>query len=317
VPKAPPIDRSEWTDRSAYLPDVSKEVLSKGSFALWQPVAAARAYWMAAMVKTIGAEALGKTFMLQSLAPETSMVENDSLERPVIVTAMGDGLFVVHLRRNDAGLYECDQIESLWARQMPAGKAAPVYDVLPDGASPVERLLNTYRATVRRNSKPLWDSIGIEVILKEADAVAVEQLMPKRELLFEEAARRLAQLPQAEPIDRTEWQPVDDAPTREMVDSMGKDLSEAGGIAVAWDPIRMAQQVRMSVLTRSKGPAAIGIQSMIAAAAMGYCDAVADAEAAHPVIVTRLGDEMMVVGLRLTDKGTYALDHFERLARKK
>jgi hypothetical protein len=156
-------------------------------------------------------------------------------------------------------------------------------------------------------------------VLNEVEQIAIECLVPNQEVLVEESRRILAQVPQADPPDRSQWRPrfyessekwkLQKAALKQLADGplKGKTYS------LHWHPLRLTRSFRMSVFAKLENPNSFRRRAMIEAVAFYGLEAAADANPEHPLIVTRTGNEMTLIRLQRNAAGSYDLASFEWL----
>jgi len=179
--------------------------------------------------------------------------------------------------------------------------------------------MRAYRDAVWSELLPKINTLDVQGIGQETNRLAEEYFKGHEELVKQEAQRILAELPKAEPIDRSRWVSRLSESEKKQLDSCFEDLNKAASSSGywphAWNPVSVAESARMRCLLNTMGPEFLGIRSMIVTAAGQSLDTVADADPDHPALVQRIGDEITIIHLRRTQQGTYELDDFEWLVR--
>lgn len=121
LPKSVSIDRSLWHSK---LDDETKKaklesiqlMINKMQFlpVRWNPIQLADWIKMILFTSTNSVESTGKLVMLSTIAGNyLNKVIDDNPESPIIVIPYGNDLFIIHLHRNNAGLYDLQDFEWL------------------------------------------------------------------------------------------------------------------------------------------------------------------------------------------------------------
>jgi hypothetical protein len=130
--KAKSFDRSQWHSK---LDDKSKQDnLEKAQLALskygmlpirWNPVQLASQIKMTLIAASKNPEAIGKLAMVSAAATQSldQAIDPDP-EHPIIAMPAGNDIFIIHLRRNEAGLYDFVDFEWLTAETKSAATSS-------------------------------------------------------------------------------------------------------------------------------------------------------------------------------------------------
>jgi len=319
LPDAEPIDPSQWTEKSTSLSRADLSSLPLKSQALWHPVVVVSIWRDPVIIRAMGSETFGKYAWLRAFAPCATTVLDRNIERPVIATAFGDELVAVHLRRGADGSYRPEKLE--WLKRKPT--ATQDYFILPPDASEAQRLIHAFSKEAWATLLPRLDTLEMNDLEEAIAALARRHFAEKHDVFVAEGERRLAELPDGEPFDdRDQWQDrfpsVDDKRSiGKMWPDMADEFLRKGYLPLASDPVRVARSLRLSQLVALTDPTTMGVRSMVATAAVQPLDETLDRDPERPVIITRTGDEAVIVRLRRTAAGAYVLDDIEWLVRKK
>ena len=316
LPDAEPVNRSLWTTKSTSPPDIDISSLSVKPHALWHPLVVAAAWRNEVILRIVNAETLGKRALLQTSAHPVTMALDRSFDRPVIATAFGDELQVVHLRRDADGSYRPERLE--WLKRKPL--ATQDYFILPADASQGQQLIHAFSKEVWATFLPRLDTLEMDELREEITALARKHFVGTHEILAAEGERRLAQLPDCDPFDRSQWRerfPQADAEeVAKILRAATQEIPTSGCLALLWDPVAMADHIRLRGLLQLTNPVAVGMRERVAVAAVHPLDSAVDRNPDRPVIATRTGDELVIVRLIRYSSGAYDFDDIEWLVRK-
>jgi hypothetical protein len=312
VQKAVPLDQSQWNSASIIEIPKSKNAQQEIQQGLWNPVVVAHSCITRALMDKMDTEMIGKFFTLQSCATVPLQLVDSNLQEPRFVKAYPDKMFIVQLERDVQGLYRCKQI-----RQDLKPDAISRYRLPPRDASPVQKVLWAYNNKVWEELFPKLGSMDMKEIPASAARIAEIELVPKGELLKEEAEKNLAKLPKADILDRSQWESrIDQDKKQKIIEESKREMAKYGPLPMRWNPVNLAHAMQMAILATTETPESIGKRAMISSAAGYSLTQAIDADPEHPVIATSAGNEMTIVHLRRNAQGLYDLEDFELLVKK-
>ncbi len=322
LPKAEPIDASQWRVKLRQAPPRHELEGPLGQVLAWHPTAMASFYCDQMLVGELGAESFGKLAALRSCALVGIVALDARIDRPVIGAVFGNEMIVVHLERTNGTTYRCREVRWLTADSATAQKFS--LSLLPPDASEARKRVRDFSWIVWSIYFPKLAELDVNQIPDKVNEVAAMHFKGHEDELRQEARRILNKLPEAAPIDRSNWVYRFSEAEKEMssrqlrrmaVMIKGEEMPSMRYLPQAWNPVMLARSIRRQCRASLEGPEAIGLHAMVAAVAIQPLDTVADADPDYPVLVHRTGDEIMIVHLRRTLDGAYVPEDVEWLVR--